>query len=43
MGDSLAPIRLQVIGVGSLAQNGNQGVKLDSLAPMKLKILHLMD
>ncbi len=43
MGDSLALTRLRVKGVDSLAQNGTQGVTLDSLAPIKLKILHLMD
>ncbi len=31
------------MGLDSLAQNGIQGVSLDSLAPMKLKILHQMD
>jgi hypothetical protein len=32
-----------VTGVDSLAQNGSRGLTLDSLAPMVLNILHLMD
>jgi hypothetical protein len=43
MAGSLAQTRPRVKGVDSLAQNGSQGVTLDSLAPIKLKILHIMD
>ncbi len=37
------PDKTTVDGVDSLAQSGSQGVTLDSLSPIELKILYLMD